>query len=114
MSKLNIFSLFDKFTRLRPGLANLAYEMAVFDSSADREAHMTMFETRLQCLNETEEEFMLILVKLYEAANHKVKAEDLNREVKRKFLHGIPDPLPRNLFIFCSNPLDDSVSHQVL
>ena len=73
--------------------------IAVFDSPADREAHMTMFKTRLQGLNETEEEFMLIFVKLYKAANPKVKAEDLNREVKQKFQ-------------FCNNPLDDSVSHQ--
>ena len=88
--------------------------IAVFDSPADREAHMTTFERRLQGLNETEEEFMLILVKLYKAANPKVKAEDLNREVKRKFLHGILGPLSRNLFIFCNNPLDDSASHQDL
>ena len=87
---------------------------AVFDSPADREAHTTTFETRLQGLNETEEEFMLILVKLYKAANPKVKAEDLNRKIKRKLLYGIPGPLRHNLFIFCNNPLDDSVSHQDL
>ena len=88
--------------------------IAVFNSPADREAHMTASETRLQGLNGTEEEFMLILVKLYKAANPKAKTEDFNREVKRKFLHGIPDPLCRNLFIFCNNPLDDSISHQNL
>ena len=43
---------------------------------------MTMFETRLQGLNKIEEEFILILVKFYKAANPKAKAEDLNREVK--------------------------------
>ena len=48
--------------------------IAVFDSPADREVHMTTFETRLQGLNETEEEFILILVKLYKAANPKAKA----------------------------------------
>ena len=88
--------------------------IAVFNSRADREADMTTFETRLQGLNETEEEFMLISVKLYKATNPKVKAEESNSEVKQKFLHGIPDPLCRDLFIFCNNSLDDSVSHQDL
>ena len=61
----------------------------VFDSPADREARMTEFESRVQHLDETEEEYMLALIKLFKAANHDVKPEDVNRAVKRKFLNGI-------------------------
>ena len=61
----------------------------VFDLPADREARMTEFESRIQHLDETEEEYMLALIKLFKAANHDVKPEDVNRAVKRKFLNGI-------------------------
>ena len=48
---------------------------------------------------------MPILVKLCKAINPEAKTEDLNREVKRKFFHGIPDPLRRNLFLLATIPL---------
>ena len=40
----------------------------VFDSPADREARMTDIESRIQHLDETEEEYMLALIKLFKAA----------------------------------------------
>ena len=86
----------------------------VFDSPADREARMTEFESRVQHLHETEEEYMLALIKLFKAANHDVKPEDVNRAVKRKFLNSISADLRHNVFIFCNNPLDDTVGHQDL
>ena len=86
----------------------------MFDSPADREARMTEFESRIQHLEEPEEEYMLALIKLFKAANHDVKPEDVNRAVKRKFLNGISADLRHNVFIFCNNPLDDTVGHQDL
>ena len=75
---------------------------------------MTGFETRVQGLGETEDEYMLALIKLFKAANPDAKTEDINRAVKRKFLNGISDDLRRNLFIFCNNPLEETVSHSDL
>ena len=85
----------------------------VFNSPADRKAHMTEFESRIQHLHETEEEYMF-LIKLFKAANHDAKPEDVNRAVKRKFLNGISADLHHNVFIFCNNPLDDTVDYQDL
>ena len=75
---------------------------------------MTGFETRVQGLGETEDEYMLALIKLFKAANSDAKTEDINQAVKRKFLNGISDDLCRNLFIFCNNPLEETVSHSDL
>ena len=87
---------------------------AVFDSEADREAHMTAFERCIQKIDESEEEFMTHLLQLFKAANPNAKTEVINHAVKRKFLQGISDALRRNIFIFCKNPYDDAVSHQDL
>ena len=95
-----------KYTVLKKQLST------VFDSPADREAHMTAFEGRMQRVNESEDEFMTSLLSLYRAANPDAKTEDINRAVKRKFLQGIADHLRRNIFIFCANPYEDKVSHQ--
>ena len=97
-----------KYTDLKKALTT------VFDSDADQEAHMTGFETRVQGLGETEDEYMLALIKLFKAANPDAKTEDIIRAVKRKFLNGISNDLRRNLFIFCNNPLEETVSHSDL
>ena len=86
----------------------------MFDSPAVREARMTEFESRIQNLDGTEEEYMLAFIKLFKVANHDVKPEDVSRAVKRKFLNGISANLRHNVFIFCNNPLDDTVGHQDL
>ena len=75
---------------------------------------MTEFETRIQHVNETEEEFMTALLQLYRAANPEAKSEDVNSAVKHKFLHRINDTLRRNIFIFCTNPFSDDVFPQAL
>ena len=87
---------------------------AVFDSDSDREAHMTAFERCVQRIGESEEEFMTHLLQLYKAADPQAKTNVINHAVKRKFLQGISDTLRRNIFIFCSNPYDEKVSHQDL
>ena len=97
-----------KYSDLKKSLA------MVFDSPADREARMMEFESCMQHLDETEEEYMLALIKLFKAANSDVKPEDVKRAVKRKFLNGISTDLHHNVFIFCNNPLDDTVRHQDL
>ena len=95
-----------KYTALKAQLST------VFDSPADREAHMTAFECRMHRLNESEDEFMTSLLSLYRAVNPNAKTEEINRAVKLKFLQGISDNLRHNPFIFWSNPYDDNVSHQ--
>ena len=75
---------------------------------------MTKFERPIQGLGETEDEFMLALVKLYKAANPESEAEEVNRAVKRKYLHGISDEVRRNVFTFFNNPLEDRITHQDL
>ena len=87
---------------------------AVFDSDSDREAHMTAFERCVQRIGESEEEFMTHLFQLYKAADPQANTNVINHAVKRKFLQGISDTLRRNIFIFCSNPYDEKVSHQDL
>ena len=75
---------------------------------------MTEFETRIQHIDETEEEFMTALLQLYRAANPEAKSEDVNSALKRKFLQRINDTLRRNIFILCTNPFSDDVSPQAL
>ena len=60
-----------------------------FDSAETRENSMSMFEGRIQKVNETEEEFMLDLLKLYQTANPDHAAAVTLLAVKRKFLAGI-------------------------
>ena len=50
---------------------------------------MAMFESRIQKVNESEEEYMLELLKLYKTANPNHADAVLLLAVKRKFLSGI-------------------------
>lgn len=75
---------------------------------------MTAFERCVQKIDESEEEFMTHFLQLFRAANPKAKTEVINHGVKCKFLQGISDTLRRNIFIFCTNPHDEKVSHQDL
>ena len=97
-----------KYSELKEQLA------VVFDSETDREAHMTAFERCIQKIDESEEELMTHLLQLFRAANPKAKTDIINHAVKRKFLQGNSDTLRRNIFIFCTNPYDDKISHQDL
>ena len=68
----------------------------IFQSDASKELNMTTFENRTQKLNETEEEYMYELVKLYKFANPMSSTADVDTAVKRRFLHGISQDLCRN------------------
>ena len=63
---------------------------------------------------ETEDEFMVSLVKLYKAANPTVSAEVFDTAVKRKFLQGISPVLKKNLFVFCNKPYDPATTRDKL
>ncbi len=71
----------------------------IFDLETNREAHMTAFERCIQKLDESEEEYMTHLLRLFRAANPSAKGEVINHAVKRKFLQGISDAL-RNYLCF--------------
>ena len=50
---------------------------------------MALFETRTQQLGESENEFMLALLRLYHAGNPGSVPDLLDQALKRKFLQGI-------------------------
>ena len=87
---------------------------SIFDTAADREIKQTLFENRTRRLNESEDEFMLTLTKLHRSANPTASTEDLNRNVKRKFLNGISPELRRNIFIFCNDPYKTDITTEKL
>ena len=86
----------------------------VFNTHADRELKQSEFEKRHAGINETDDEFMLDLMKLYRSANPDAEDAQVNCNVKRKFLSGISSELRRNLFIFCSDPHATTVSIEKL
>ena len=86
----------------------------VFQTSADMETKMAEFEQCIQLVTESEDEFMLSLVKLYRTANPTASTEDINRAIKRKFLSGVSPDLRRSIFIFCTNPYATSVTYDAL
>ena len=75
---------------------------------------MAAFEVRSQQLGETEEEFMLSLVRLYKAANPTINGIQYEAAIKRKYLQGISPDLRRNIFVFCNNPYDETVTREKL
>ena len=83
---------------------------AVFESEADKELKQEEFNKRHMKIEETEEEFMGDLVRLYRAANPNSSDQEKCRNVKRRFLSGIPATLKRNVFVFCNNPHGDTVT----
>ena len=93
-----------KYTELETHLTS------VFKSAADKELKQQQFDKRHAELDETDDEFMLELVKLYRAANPDAADAQVTRDVKRKFLNGIPAELKRNIFIFCSDPHSGTVT----
>ena len=86
----------------------------VFNSAASREARMVEFDNRIQRVNESEDEFMLSLVRLYKAANPDVADATASLAVKRKFMQGITAELRRSTYIFCSDPFSADVTYQQL
>ena len=57
----------------------------VFDNTSSRESKMSMFEVRIQQVTESEEEYMLELVKMFRNANPDVERVTIDAAVKRKF-----------------------------
>ena len=87
---------------------------AVFDTTADREAKQTEFEKRILNINETEDEYMLTLIKLHRSASTDASTDDMTRNVKGKLLNCISPQLRRNLFIFCQDPHSDTITTEKL
>ena len=65
-------------------------------------------------INETEDEYMLTIIKLHRSANPDASTDDTTRKVKRKLLNGISPQLRRNLFIFCQDPHSDTITMEKL
>ena len=86
----------------------------VFDNTSSRESKMSMFEVRIQQVTESEEEYMLELVKMFRNANPDVERVTIDAAVKRKFLQGISPELKRNVFIFCNNPYGEDIKREDL
>ena len=85
-----------------------------FESALTREQAMKTFETRVKKIDESEEEFMLDLVKLYSLANPTHSAAIKLAATKRKFLNGVSQELRRNVFVFCNNPFAAAVTRENL
>ena len=77
---------------------------SVFDTVASRERTMCEFESRIQKVDESEDEFMLSLVQLYKCANPNVADQVFQTAVKRKFIQGISPELRRALYVFVNDP----------
>ena len=75
---------------------------------------MADFEVRTQRIAESEDEFMLVLVKLFRSANPAADSPTLDVAVKRKFLQGISPSLRRGIFVFCNDPYAAAVSREQL
>ncbi len=87
---------------------------SVFNTTASREAKMVEFENRVQRVDESEDEFMLSLVKLYKAANPDTADDAASLAIKRKFMNGISSELRRYTYIFCKEPYNAEVTDQNL
>ena len=85
-----------------------------FDSTAARETSNKLFESRTKKLNETEEEFMLQLLRLYKTANPDHAEAVTLLAIKRKFLAGISPTLRGKIFIFCEDPYAEAVTREGL
>ena len=85
-----------------------------FDSTSARESSMILFENRTKQMNESEEEFMLQLLRLYTTANPDHVAAVTLIAIKRKFLAGISPVLRSKIFVFCSDPYAAEVTRENL
>ena len=85
-----------------------------FDSNAARESSSNLFDARTKKLTETEEEFMLDLLQLYQTANPNHDNAVTTLSVKRKFLSGISPVLREKIFVFCNDPYAAAVSRENL
>ena len=87
---------------------------SVFDTSAGREQKMMEFETRIQNVDESVDEFMLSLVQLYRSANPNTPDNEFQKAIKRKFLQCVSPELRRAIFVYNSDPHSNIVNYQRL
>ena len=85
-----------------------------FDDVASKEHEMLLFESRVKKVTESEEEYMLELLRLYTTANPDHNAATKLVAVKRKFLQGISPELRKNIFVFCNDPHAATVTREQL
>ena len=85
-----------------------------FDSTSARENAAHMFDERILKVNETEEEFMLDLFRLYKAANPEHDAAVTLLAIKRRFMSGISSTLREKISIFCNEPFAVAVTRENL
>ena len=85
-----------------------------FDNAETRETSMALFDVCVQKADESEEEFMLRLLMLYNTANPNHANAVSLLAVKRKFLAGISPELRKNVHVFCREPLDAAVTRENL
>ena len=87
---------------------------SVFQTMATKEAKMVEFENRIQRIEESEDEFMLSLVKLYTAADPDAADSVSKKAIKRRFMNGISNEVRQSLYIFCNDPYSTTVTYQNL
>ena len=87
---------------------------SVFNTTASKEAKMVEFENRVQRVEESVDEFMLSLVKIYRAATPDATEGASALDIKRKFMHGISSELRRSIYIFCNEPYAADITYQKL
>ena len=75
---------------------------------------MVEFENRIQQIQESEDKFMLSLVKLYSAANPDAGEAVSMKAIKRRFMNGISNEGRQSLYIFCNNPHAITITYQHL
>ena len=97
-----------KFSELKVWL------LSVFTTEAVIEARMQEFESRIQRIGESEDEFMLALVKLYKTADPSATEPVARKAIKRRFMKGISNELRQSLYIFCNDPHASTVTYQNL
>ena len=83
-----------KFSELKVRLEFL------FTTVARQEEEMVEFENRIQRIQESEDGFMLLLVKLYSAANPDAGEDVSTKTIKRRFMNGISAEVRQSLYIF--------------
>ena len=87
---------------------------SVFETVATKESRMVEFENRIQHIEESADEFMQSLIKLYRAADPDATDVVSTKAIKRRFLGGISTDVRQSIYIFCNDPHSTTVSYQNL
>ena len=87
---------------------------SVFKTAAIKEVKMGEFENRIQRLDESEDEFMLSLIKLYRAADPDGSDTIVTKAIKRRFMGGISSEVRQSIYIFIYDPHASTATYQNL